>query len=433
MYSTQKPACVVGESVRIFFEFKNVVVVVSIFVSLFIIIIWDDRDNNNNISKGSQEHKRKKCTSSISTKYYYQYFVSSTTSTSTSNINIMKLFVTPTSSSTTTTLALMVMVMMMISAPFSHVQAQEAEQEAQQPELFSTDHIVTLPLMADMEVPPIENSTALGGIALVYNEASDAILWAMDIFNPEMWELTAAHIHCGNVGENGPVLVPLLTDLADSSTEMGFAGAISQNNILPPQEGDDCSSSYENVLDIWVALAAGLGLYVNVHSTETPSGELRGDAAAAIQPIPDSIIALDLSGEYEVPPNDNSTAFGTSTFVYSSATDSIGWVMDISNPDQLQIFGDIGAHIHCGGAGTNGGVIVTLVPPGITDDSPMIGQAGLITSNNFVPGLCFDNIPELWLAMKTGSIVCKYHHHQYITTSWLYHVFVRSFAHSFAD
>jgi hypothetical protein len=268
-----------------------------------------------------------------------------------------------------------------------------------------TDHVVTIPLLGDMQVPPVD-STATGAITFVYSEATESIYWAMDIFNNEttlgIFGASGAHIHCGGVGENGDVLISLVEGgimMSDMSEEIGLAGEITAESIVP-------GLCYETILEVWAAMSTGFNLYVNVHSEENPSGEIRGDFAAAVPPpTTSSVVAVSLSGDAQVPPVEESTVSGMATFVYSEATKSIGWVMDIANPEGLFVYGAPGAHIHCGGPGTNGGVVVPLVGPDMADNSTDIGAVGLITVKNFVPGLCYDNIPDLWLAMTQGSVL----------------------------
>jgi len=76
---------------------------------------------------------------------------------------------------------------------------------------------------------------------------------------------TAAHIHDGNVGVAGPVIVPLLQSPAGSGIWTVTASA--------------------PLTDAQIARLQAGGYYVNVHTTLNPSGEIRG------QLTPDSAIA----------------------------------------------------------------------------------------------------------------------------------------------
>jgi hypothetical protein len=78
-----------------------------------------------------------------------------------------------------------------------------------------------------------------------------------------------AHVHCGRVGENGPV-VAFLAGVHPGGLKGRFQvrGTITEQNILDPA----CGSTLEALVD---AMAAG-DTYVNVHSLDWPSGEVRG-------------------------------------------------------------------------------------------------------------------------------------------------------------
>jgi hypothetical protein len=99
------------------------------------------------------------------------------------------------------------------------------------------------------EVPPV--STTAVGTANVTVNADRTV--AVKVIVQGM-TATAAHIHLGAPGANGPVAVPFVKT-ADSE----FAAA-------PDAKLND---------EQWAAYRAG-NLYVNVHSAKHPGGEIRG-------------------------------------------------------------------------------------------------------------------------------------------------------------
>lgn len=79
----------------------------------------------------------------------------------------------------------------------------------------------------------------------------------------------AAHIHCGEVGVAGPVGVTLFTG------QMGTEGEV-QGTFTGPDLGNACG--WEDLADVLGAMATG-DTYVNVHTTDNPPGEIRGQIA----------------------------------------------------------------------------------------------------------------------------------------------------------
>jgi hypothetical protein len=76
----------------------------------------------------------------------------------------------------------------------------------------------------------------------------------------------AAHIHCGGPEVAGPVGVTLFAGA------MGTDGEV-QGSFTAPDPGNACG--WEDLADVLEAMASG-GAYVNVHSTQFPGGEIRG-------------------------------------------------------------------------------------------------------------------------------------------------------------
>jgi hypothetical protein len=85
--------------------------------------------------------------------------------------------------------------------------------------------------------------------------------------------VTAAHIHQGKEGQNGPVIVTLFK--ADNQTGTGaingrLAGGTISNDML---EGPMVGKSLEG--DLVKAIQNGEA-YVNVHTAQNPDGAIRG-------------------------------------------------------------------------------------------------------------------------------------------------------------
>jgi hypothetical protein len=76
----------------------------------------------------------------------------------------------------------------------------------------------------------------------------------------------SAHIHCGGPEEAGPVGVTLFAGT------MGAEGEV-QGSFTAPDPGNACG--WKSLADVLGAMATG-GAYVNVHTTQFPGGEIRG-------------------------------------------------------------------------------------------------------------------------------------------------------------
>jgi CHRD domain len=85
--------------------------------------------------------------------------------------------------------------------------------------------------------------------------------------------VTAAHIHSGQVGENGPVVVTLFKE--DSPTPIMMTGEVllSEGNITATNlEGPMAGK----ILSDLTSAMRNEQTYVNVHTQQNPDGEIRG-------------------------------------------------------------------------------------------------------------------------------------------------------------
>ena len=113
-------------------------------------------------------------------------------------------------------------------------------------------------LSGSEEVLPVDTS-AVGQAIFKLSKDGPELSYKLIVANIE--DVIAAHIHMAPAGQNGAVIVPLYT-----------GGLIPGrfNGILA--EGTIDTSSYPGLVE---AMMAG-NTYVNVHTTQHPGGEIRG-------------------------------------------------------------------------------------------------------------------------------------------------------------
>lgn len=148
----------------------------------------------------------------------------------------------------------------------------------------------------------------------------------------------AAHIHHGDAGSSGPVVVPLQTP-----------------NVAGQSSG--CASAPRSL--VGAILADPGSFYANVHTSEFPGGAIRGQLVGTSTSSFGSILALDLKGTSE--PN----AKGTAVIRIRKDAGMVCYRLHVENVT----LPTAAAHIHRGGAGVNGPVVVPFTAPGADGNS----------------------------------------------------------------
>lgn len=123
------------------------------------------------------------------------------------------------------------------------------------------------------EVPSVDTK-AKGEATFTLSRDAASIKYTItvsDLQNP-----TAAHIHSGGPGKNGPVVV-LLYSTSEPAVRKNKAytkdnvlvnGVITSSNLIGPLKG-------KRLVDLLKAIKLG-NIYVNVHTKAHPDGEIRG-------------------------------------------------------------------------------------------------------------------------------------------------------------
>lgn len=188
----------------------------------------------------------------------------------------------------------------------------------------------SITLSGDQQVPVV-SSAGTAQAALTVNLATGAVSGSVVVntITP-----VAAHIHDGFAGTNGGVVIGLEAD-------PGIAG---QFNV--PAAATLDSAGVDRLLEG--------GLYVNVHTAQFQSGELRGQILTADQVL----VFTDMSGRVSVPQK-ASLADGRAALTLNTVTGDL--VVQV-NANGLDDGSD--AHVHEAYAGSNGPVMVALTQDG---------------------------------------------------------------------
>lgn len=204
------------------------------------------------------------------------------------------------------------------------------DDDAGNPDTFTVTYSATM--TGDQEVAATAVATgALGTGTLTITKPSLAIAGSITL---DGLAPTAAHIHIGDAGSNGPVIVPLAQSAAAANIWEVPAGA-----VLTAAQAD--------------ALALG-GLYFNAHSAEFPGGEVRGQ-------IGRQVFNARLVGAQENPGN-ASTASGSGFVSVDPSTNRYVARITVSGLTTTA------AHIHTAAVGVNAGVTI-----GLTETAPLSG------------------------------------------------------------
>jgi hypothetical protein len=214
---------------------------------------------------------------------------------------------------------------------------------------------------SNVEVFPASNSQATAQADLIINIATGDVQGDLTTTGITA---TAAHIHDAFAGSNGPVLIGLDQDAGDPTIFTVPAGSTLD------AAGID-------------RLLAG-ALYVNVHSTAAPGGEIRG------QVLPEDFVLVfsDLTGTQSVPRVD-SLASGRAAVTLNQSSGAIVVHAQVSGLDDATQ-----AHLHEAYAGATGPVLVSLTVD-MTDAGHWSAEGEVLNSSGlaaFANGQLYVNV-----------------------------------------
>ena len=148
----------------------------------------------------------------------------------------------------------------------------------------------------------------------------------------------AAHIHRGEAGSAGPVVIPLRTPSASGASS-------------------GCTTVARGI--VAAILSGPASFYANVHTSDFPAGAIRGQLAGTSTASFGWVVAVDLKGTSE--PN----ATGTAVVRARKDAGQVCYRLRAANVT----LPTVAAHIHRGAAGVSGPVVVGFAAPGADGNS----------------------------------------------------------------
>jgi hypothetical protein len=132
----------------------------------------------------------------------------------------------------------------------------------------------TANLTGSQEVPEV---TTDGSGQAIFKLSKDGTSISYKLIVNNLEGVTQAHIHCGEAGANGPVVVFLFGFVTGGVASNGVLaeGTITAASIIARPDSEACMGGVANLEELISKMRNG-GAYVNVHTVVNPPGEIRG-------------------------------------------------------------------------------------------------------------------------------------------------------------
>jgi hypothetical protein len=253
-------------------------------------------------------------------------------------------------------------------------------------------------LSGDKEVPSV-TSDVTGTADFTLADDGQSMSFEIVLSNPsgkEVLGAAGAHIHCGVATETGPVVLALADAGANTDADIFIDGILTEADLAVFFDSANPSNCKKDIEGFYTDIQLGRA-YVNVHSSENPSGEVRGQYDV-------QLIEVNLVGENEVPMV-TSDASGTVIFTKHGILEA---VLKIDNPSGIDFYG-AGVHIHCGNIAVAGPVVVLLVAGGSGFTSELLTSEIDLTDASVVSDECGSTILEVMNKLEIGEAYVNAH------------------------
>lgn len=193
------------------------------------------------------------------------------------------------------------------------------------------------------------------GAASFHVTSPDTIEFVLAMARPPVTEVTAAHIHVGPAGVDGGILIDLqVPDAAVDAAAGTMRGTVSLTR--------ESLARITSQLD---------GFYCNTHTLAVPAGAARGQLRSGTVGL-----WAPLAGDRETTVVDPDARGGMSLQLESFT----GGLVHLAVPSDVQTMSDVsGAHVHLGGPGVDGPVLIDLqTAAGYTVSNPTGSAEGSI-------------------------------------------------------
>lgn len=191
-------------------------------------------------------------------------------------------------------------------------------------------------LTANHSVPPRQST----GYGQILAELLDSTLRISGSIVGLMGEIENMHVHMGMAGTNGPAILPLMATVSSDGNSAQL-------------------TAFDNTYELTAAQLDTLndrGLYINVHTSLFPSGEVRGQ----ILPEANAYYYANLLGSNTTDPYLTEAAGALSIEVRDGEMTITGTYHNLESPYDFNIQG--GSHLKLGLPGEDGPSLFTLIP-----------------------------------------------------------------------